>query len=217
MIPNHFLSTYPFVSEWRSAHTTHFHWRVDSFTTLHVVAQYKQYNISKPRQAFVLNGLYLFHAQKSCKTMPQLRRLDTGFSPRRPGFDPRSGNVGFIMDGMVLGLNLSEYFGFPYEFLFHQLLHILSWTPYILHTASRVVWKVVTFIMPFWPMFETVLNTCQLSPYEASRKSACSPGSQPLCKDTGCRFLLTVLNGVCTYVSACIKWSDCADNFPCYV
>jgi hypothetical protein len=32
--------------------------------------------------------------------------------PRRPGFDPRSGHVGFVVDKVVLGKVFSDYFGF---------------------------------------------------------------------------------------------------------
>jgi hypothetical protein len=31
--------------------------------------------------------------------------------------------VGFVVDRVVLGQVSSEYFGFPYRFSFHQLLH----------------------------------------------------------------------------------------------
>jgi hypothetical protein len=32
---------------------------------------------------------------------------------RRPGFEPGSGRVGFVVDEVVLGQVLSEYSGFP--------------------------------------------------------------------------------------------------------
>jgi hypothetical protein len=35
--------------------------------------------------------------------VPWLRRLAAGLSPRRPGFDPRSVHVGFVVDKVVLG------------------------------------------------------------------------------------------------------------------
>jgi hypothetical protein len=38
---------------------------------------------------------------------------------RRPGFDPRSGRVGFVVDKVALGKVFSEYFGFPCQFSFH--------------------------------------------------------------------------------------------------
>jgi hypothetical protein len=43
--------------------------------------------------------------------------------PRRPGFDPRSGYVWFVVDKVALGQVFSEYFGFPCQSSFHQLLH----------------------------------------------------------------------------------------------
>jgi hypothetical protein len=46
-----------------------------------------------------------------------------GFPPQRPGFDPRSGLVGFVLDKVALGQVFSEYFGFPCQFSFHRLLH----------------------------------------------------------------------------------------------
>jgi hypothetical protein len=53
-----------------------------------------------------------------------LRRLVAGFSPRRrPEFEPGSGHVGYMMDKVALGQVLSEYFGFPCQCSFYQLLH----------------------------------------------------------------------------------------------
>jgi hypothetical protein len=46
-----------------------------------------------------------------------------GFPPRRPGFDHRSGHVGFVVDKVALGQDFSEYFGFPCQSSFHRLLH----------------------------------------------------------------------------------------------
>ena len=39
----------------------------------------------------------------NCRTVPWLRRLVAGFSPRRPGFDPVSVHVGFVVDKVALG------------------------------------------------------------------------------------------------------------------
>jgi hypothetical protein len=44
--------------------------------------------------------------------VPQLKRLDTGFPPRRPRFASRQ-HVGFVVDEAALGQVFSEYFGFP--------------------------------------------------------------------------------------------------------
>jgi hypothetical protein len=57
------------------------------------------------------------------RAVPELRRLVTGFPSRRPGFDPRSGHVGFVVDKVALGQVFSEYFGFHCRFSFHWLLH----------------------------------------------------------------------------------------------
>jgi hypothetical protein len=54
--------------------------------------------------------------------VPELRRLVAGFSPQRPGFEPRSGHVGFVVDKVALGQVFSEYFGFPCQFSFLGLL-----------------------------------------------------------------------------------------------
>jgi hypothetical protein len=32
--------------------------------------------------------------------------------------------VGFVVDKVALGQVFSEYFGFPYQFAFHRLLHV---------------------------------------------------------------------------------------------
>jgi hypothetical protein len=45
------------------------------------------------------------------------------FPPRRPGFDPGSGQVGFVVDKVALGQVFSEYFGFLCQYSFHRLLH----------------------------------------------------------------------------------------------
>jgi hypothetical protein len=44
-------------------------------------------------------------------------------SRRRSVFEPRSGRVGFMVEKVALGEVFSEYFGFPSQFSFHQLLH----------------------------------------------------------------------------------------------
>jgi hypothetical protein len=59
----------------------------------------------------------------STKAAPYLKRLVAGFPPRRPGFKPGSGQVGFVVDKVALGQVFSEYFGFPCQFSFHQILH----------------------------------------------------------------------------------------------
>jgi hypothetical protein len=56
--------------------------------------------------------------------MAVLRWLVAGFPSQKPGFEPRSGHVGFVMDKVALRQVFSEYFGFPCQFSFHRLLHI---------------------------------------------------------------------------------------------
>jgi hypothetical protein len=40
-----------------------------------------------------------------------------------PRFELRSGNVGFVLDKVTLGQVFSEYFGFPCQSSFHEILH----------------------------------------------------------------------------------------------
>jgi hypothetical protein len=61
-------------------------------------------------------GLFL------CSRARSEDRLVAGFPPRRPWFDPGSSQVGFV-DKVVLGRVFSEYFGFPCQSSFHQILH----------------------------------------------------------------------------------------------
>jgi hypothetical protein len=48
--------------------------------------------------------------------------LVAGFPPRRPGFEPGSGHVGFVIDKAVLGQIFPGYSGFLCQ-SFHRLLH----------------------------------------------------------------------------------------------
>jgi hypothetical protein len=41
-------------------------------------------------------------------------------------FDPRSGQVGFVVDKVALGQVFSEYFGFPFQQLLHNHPHLSS-------------------------------------------------------------------------------------------
>jgi hypothetical protein len=52
-----------------------------------------------------------------------LRLLVAGFPPRISGSDPMSSNMKFVVDKVTLGQVSSEYFGFPCQFSFHQMLH----------------------------------------------------------------------------------------------
>jgi hypothetical protein len=55
--------------------------------------------------------------------VPLFKHLVTGFPPQRPGFEPGSDYVEFVMDKSALVLVFSEYFCFPCQAL-HRLLHI---------------------------------------------------------------------------------------------
>jgi hypothetical protein len=57
------------------------------------------------------------------KAVAWRRRLEAGFPLRRPGFDPRSNHVGYMVDKLTRGQVSSEYFGFPYQLSFHQMPH----------------------------------------------------------------------------------------------
>jgi hypothetical protein len=71
--------------------------------------------------SFVM-GYFMTGVEWAMRAM--LRRLVAGFPPWRPGFEPRSGHVGFVVGKVALGQVFSEYFDFPCQFLFHRLLHI---------------------------------------------------------------------------------------------
>jgi hypothetical protein len=76
----------------------------------------------------IIQWLRLALSSSRCLPKPHLRMetdpvLVTSFQQRQPGLDPRSGHVGFVVDKVVLGQGFSEYFGFPCQFSFHQLLH----------------------------------------------------------------------------------------------
>jgi hypothetical protein len=50
--------------------------------------------------------------------VPWLRRLVAGLSPRRRGFDPRSVNVGFVVDKVAMGQVFPRVFRFsPINFI----------------------------------------------------------------------------------------------------
>jgi len=51
-------------------------------------------------------------------------RLVPGFSPRRPGFDPRSVHIRFVVDKVAVGQVFCEYFGLSLSVYF-QLCSIL--------------------------------------------------------------------------------------------
>jgi hypothetical protein len=53
------------------------------------------------------------------QAVPRLRRLVAGLSPRRPGFDPGSVHVRFVVDKVALGQGFLRVVGFPLIISFH--------------------------------------------------------------------------------------------------
>jgi hypothetical protein len=109
--------------------------------------------------------------------VPKLRLLVAGFPPRRPGFEPRSGHVGFVVDKVALGQVFSEYFGFVCQFSFHRLLH----TYHHLSSEAGTVGETVAD-MPSGPQETGWLPNCWNSPSSATHSSiirlrtSCSSG-----------------------------------------
>jgi hypothetical protein len=65
-------------------------------------------------------------------------------------FDPGSGQVGFVVDKVALEQAFSEYFGFPCQFSFHQLLH---YHPHLSSGAGTIDQK--------WPQYKGLSPTPQ--------------------------------------------------------
>jgi hypothetical protein len=63
------------------------------------------------------------------KAVPWLRQLVAGLSPRRPGFDPGSFNVGFVVDRLALGQV------FPRVLRFSPV----SFIPPVLHYTEKLI------------------------------------------------------------------------------
>jgi hypothetical protein len=90
--------------------------------------------------------------------VPYLKRLVAGFPPRRPGFDPRSDHVGLVVvDKVALGQVFSEYFGFPCQSSFHQLLH-----NYQLSSGAGTIGQ-------HWPTYQ--VDSSLTPPKETKKKS----------------------------------------------
>jgi hypothetical protein len=63
-------------------------------------------------------GYVLLTIKQLDVTLNRGRAIVQAVSRRRPGFEPGSDHVGFVVDHVF-----SEYFGFPCQFAFHRLLH----------------------------------------------------------------------------------------------
>jgi hypothetical protein len=74
---------------------------------------------------------HLTHTHRRASSKYKLKRLVAGFPPRRPGFEPGSGHVRFVVHKVALGQVFSEYFGFPCQSSFHQLLQ---------KSPSSIIW-----------------------------------------------------------------------------
>jgi hypothetical protein len=70
---------------------------------------------------YTLQETMWLHAHGSkyyIKAVPWLRRLAAGLPPRRPGFDPGSVHVGFVVDKVALGQVFPQVLGFsPVSFI----------------------------------------------------------------------------------------------------
>jgi hypothetical protein len=68
------------------------------------------------------------------------RAIAQALSRRLPTAKARvRGHVGFVLDKVALGQVFSEYFGFPYQFSFHRLLHIHHHLPSGAGTIGQLV------------------------------------------------------------------------------
>jgi hypothetical protein len=74
------------------------------------------------------------------RAAPQPKRLVAGFPPRRPGFAPGSAQVWFVVDKVALGQVFSEYFGFPCQSSFHQILHHHKHPAQVPFSGRRAEW-----------------------------------------------------------------------------
>jgi hypothetical protein len=78
--------------------------------------QYPCFNTS--RVNFILRLLFF--------VVPQLKRLVAGFPPRWRGFDPRTGDMGFVVNKEALWNIFSDYFCSPFQLLFQQLFQFIN-------------------------------------------------------------------------------------------
>jgi hypothetical protein len=69
---------------------------------------------------FIYNT-YLHYQLEICFYIKEAENIPTARGG--PGFEPGSGHVGFVVDKVALEQVFSEYFGFPCQSSFHQLLH----------------------------------------------------------------------------------------------
>jgi hypothetical protein len=106
---------------------------------------------------------------------PQRRRLVASFPQRRPGFEPRSGHVGFVVGKVTLGQAFSEYFGFSCQFSFHWLLHIHQHLSSGAGTIGQLVAEVPSGLS-LTPPQETKKKTNYQNHTMYSSTDQCGPG-----------------------------------------
>jgi hypothetical protein len=86
----------------------------------------------------------IFHALLKTKrkglkeAVPWLRRLVAGLSPRRPGFNPGSVNVGFVVDKVALGQVFPRVLRFSPANFIPPVFHYLEKQKKNIHLYHRV-------------------------------------------------------------------------------
>jgi hypothetical protein len=75
-----------------------------------------------PKRRLTFNGLYSVISHKIGLFIRSA--IVQAVIRRRPGFEPKSDNVGFVVHQVALEQASSEYFGLACQFSFHRLLHI---------------------------------------------------------------------------------------------
>jgi hypothetical protein len=85
-----------------------------------------------------LCGMFLTPPRGPCHSSG---RESPGFPPRWPGFEPRSGHVGFVVYKVALEQVFFEYFGFPLPILI---------PPTDPHTSTSIIWDWCNRLISGW-------------------------------------------------------------------
>jgi hypothetical protein len=92
--------------------------------TVRILLQKKKYFGHKPEEAWRQDMWLAVNLQwQSDSDSDSDKRLVAGFPLRLPEFDPTSSHVGFMVDEIALEQVCFEYFCFPCQCSFHQMLH----------------------------------------------------------------------------------------------